>query len=115
MTDHKELIARLRELGIRSADEAADALEAMERERDEAVRLGRAGAYKATPEHSWAEWCADRQQCLDAAEARIVKLEQERDEARASLNALLSCSEYVLGVKISEAARAALEDKTNGQ
>jgi DNA repair exonuclease SbcCD ATPase subunit len=44
------------------------------KERDEARAMGRAGAYKCTPEHSWAEWLADRQKELDAARARIAEL-----------------------------------------
>jgi hypothetical protein len=50
-------------------------IERLTKERDEAVRLGRSGAYKANPEYTWAEWAADRQKELDAAEARIAELE----------------------------------------
>lgn len=58
-----------------TVNEQADEIERLRRERDEARARGKAGAYKATPEHSWAEWCADRQAELDAATARVAELE----------------------------------------
>jgi hypothetical protein len=54
---------------------AAETIERLIRERACAVHLGKAGAYKANPECTWAEWAADRQKELDAAEARIAELE----------------------------------------
>jgi hypothetical protein len=55
---------------------AAETIERLIRERAAAVHLGKAGAYKANPEYTWAEWAADRQKELDAAEARVAELEE---------------------------------------
>lgn len=52
--------------------------ETAERERDEAIRLGKAGEYKATPEHTWAQWAKEWERDAN-------KFEAERDEARAVL------------------------------
>ena len=54
---------------------AAETIERLIRERAAAVHLGKAGAYKANPEYTWAEWAADRQKELDVAEARVAELE----------------------------------------
>lgn len=75
MTDHKELIARLRELGIRSADEAADALEAMERERDNERFM------RKSIDHALTESALK----TEAAQARIAKLEEALKDARESI------------------------------
>ena len=44
-----------------------------------------------------------------AALAKVAGLTRERDKARAGLNALLSYTEYALGVKVAEAASAVKE------
>jgi hypothetical protein len=62
---------------------AAETIERLIRERAAAVHLGKAGAYKANPEYTWAEWAADRQKELDAAEARVTELEGALAQARA--------------------------------
>ena len=95
MTDTTELVARFNayfvsgglfnpELANHAAvsefvRDSRDAIERLTRERDNAVRLGKAGAYKANPEYTWAGWAADRQKELAAAEARIAKLEAALD------------------------------------
>lgn len=80
MTD--DLVARLREEAEcyqgktqSCLTDAADRIEQLTNERDKAARLGKSGGYKATPEHSWAEWCDELYRDLNKANERIKQLE----------------------------------------
>lgn len=76
-----DLVARLRvfhEYYVERSSfirEAANRIEQLTNERDKAERLGKSGGYKATPEHSWAEWCDELYRDLNKANERIEQLE----------------------------------------
>jgi len=109
MTD--DLVTRLRKVDpdtpgertrwYRNPDgpEAADRIEQLTNERDKAARLGKSGGYKATPEHSWAEWCDELYRDLNKANDRIEQLK-----------ALIALIED-LDPNVMDEARAALEGK----
>ena len=83
--------------------EAADAIETLTRERDE-----------ARSRVNDIDLCRMAQAPCNAlldAETRIAELTRERDEARAALNSLLSYTEYALSEKAVELNRVARGDK----
>ena len=73
--EHLEALEHASEQYRKAMSEAADRIEQLTAELDKAVKLGKAGGYKATPEHSWAEWCDELYRDLNKAAARIEKLE----------------------------------------
>ncbi len=73
-----DIVAQLRSSDFCSCEiiyRAADRIEQLTNERDKAARLGKSGGYKATPEHSWAEWCDELYRDLNKANDRIEQLE----------------------------------------
>jgi hypothetical protein len=97
-----DIVAQLRSSDFCSCEiiyRAADRIEQLTNERDKAARLGKSGGYKATPEHSWAEWCDELYRDLNKANDRIEQLK-----------ALIALIED-LDPNVMDEARAALEGK----
>ena len=93
--------------------QAADRIEQLTGELDKAVKLGKAGGYKATPEHSWAEWCNELYCDLKKADGRIEQLEAalEKIGSVASQYSIRSGLAY----KMINIAHTALEGNNGGQ
>lgn len=56
--------------------EAASTLTSLEAERAKVEAFGRAGGYRATPEHSWREWADEWRRDALAAQERLEALER---------------------------------------
>ena len=106
MTD--DLVKQLRALAAidncQTSIKAADRIEQLTNERDKAARLGKSGGYKATPEHSWAEWCDELYRDLKKADGRIEQLE-------AALRFYAEYTPTLSAQDFRSVARAALEGK----
>lgn len=84
MSEYAELVERLRRTGLKSAAEAADAIEALIRERDEAIlRASEADRRCGLAEGRLA--MSEAAGVVEGWRERAEKAERERDEARALL------------------------------